>query len=102
MKKYFKVIRSVLILAFLFWFSSEAVTAQEITVSANKPITNIKPTMWGVFFEDINFAADGGLYADRLIRMEREEHYPPFIPRQILPILIIWKLLLMHYLVHLE
>jgi alpha-L-arabinofuranosidase len=64
MKKYFKVIRSVLILAFLFWISFKAVTAQEITVSANKPITNIKPTMWGVFFEDINFAADGGLYAE--------------------------------------
>ncbi|HEX2935086.1 MAG TPA: alpha-L-arabinofuranosidase C-terminal domain-containing protein [Bacteroidales bacterium] len=24
----------------------------------------IQPTMWGVFFEDINYAADGGLYAE--------------------------------------
>lgn len=24
----------------------------------------IQPTMWGIFFEDINFAADGGLYAE--------------------------------------
>ena len=25
---------------------------------------DISPTMYGVFFEDINFAADGGLYAE--------------------------------------
>jgi alpha-L-arabinofuranosidase len=36
----------------------------EISVSAGKPVCDIKPTMWGVFFEDINFAADGGLYAE--------------------------------------
>ena len=64
MNNYFKVQTSVLILVFLFWFSYPAMQAQEITVNANKPITNVKPTMWGVFFEDINFAADGGLYAE--------------------------------------
>jgi alpha-L-arabinofuranosidase len=36
----------------------------EISVAANKPICDIQPTMWGVFFEDINFAADGGIYAE--------------------------------------
>lgn len=36
----------------------------EITVQANKPGAEIQPTMWGVFFEDINFAADGGIYAE--------------------------------------
>lgn len=36
----------------------------EVVVSAGKPVCDIKPTMWGVFFEDINFAADGGLYAE--------------------------------------
>ena len=24
----------------------------------------VQPTMYGIFFEDINFAADGGLYAE--------------------------------------
>ncbi|UYQ92407.1 alpha-L-arabinofuranosidase [Chitinophaga horti] len=38
--------------------------AQTITVQANKPGVAIQPTMWGIFFEDINFAADGGLYAE--------------------------------------
>lgn len=36
----------------------------DISVLANKPVCDIQPTMWGVFFEDINFAADGGIYAE--------------------------------------
>ncbi len=35
-----------------------------ITVDARKPGAPIQPTMWGLFFEDINFGADGGLYAE--------------------------------------
>jgi alpha-N-arabinofuranosidase len=35
-----------------------------ITVQVDKPISEIQPTMWGIFFEDINFGADGGLYAE--------------------------------------
>jgi len=35
-----------------------------ITVHADKPGAKINPKMWGVFFEDINFGADGGLYAE--------------------------------------
>jgi alpha-L-arabinofuranosidase len=35
-----------------------------IIVNADKPKAEIKPTMWGIFFEDINFAADGGIYAE--------------------------------------
>ena len=36
----------------------------KLTVQADKPGPHISPTMWGVFFEDINFGADGGLYAE--------------------------------------
>ena len=35
-----------------------------ITIKADKPYTEIQPTMWGIFFEDINLAADGGVYAE--------------------------------------
>jgi alpha-N-arabinofuranosidase len=35
-----------------------------VSVGADQPGTPISPTMWGVFFEDINFGADGGLYAE--------------------------------------
>lgn len=33
-------------------------------VSDDQPAAKISETMWGVFFEDINFGADGGLYAE--------------------------------------
>lgn len=35
-----------------------------LTVHADKPGAKINPAMWGVFFEDINFGADGGIYAE--------------------------------------
>lgn len=36
----------------------------EMTVETDKVGAPVQPTMYGVFFEDINFAADGGIYAD--------------------------------------
>lgn len=35
-----------------------------IVVDVSKPVADVQPTMWGIFFEDINFGADGGLYAE--------------------------------------
>lgn len=35
-----------------------------LTIDARKVITEVNPDMYGIFFEDINFAADGGLYAE--------------------------------------
>lgn len=35
-----------------------------LTVQVDKPKAEIQSTMWGIFFEDINFAADGGIYAE--------------------------------------
>jgi alpha-L-arabinofuranosidase len=39
-------------------------TAATVSVNVNQPGAAINPAMWGVFFEDINFGADGGLYAE--------------------------------------
>jgi alpha-L-arabinofuranosidase len=38
--------------------------APTITVRVDQPGAKINPAMWGVFFEDVNFGADGGLYAE--------------------------------------
>ncbi len=38
--------------------------AAVVTVHVETPGAQINPDMWGVFFEDINFGADGGLYAE--------------------------------------
>ncbi len=58
---------------------SAGVSAQKllpVIVDADKPGAEIKPTMWGVFFEDINFAADGGIYAE-LVKNRSFEFYKP-------------------------
>lgn len=36
----------------------------ELVVKTNKVGAPIQPTMYGIFFEDINYGADGGLYAE--------------------------------------
>ena len=38
--------------------------AATVTVNVGQPGAPINPAMWGIFFEDINFGADGGLYAE--------------------------------------
>lgn len=52
----------------LFFMGAISLTsfAQDYTfvVDAKKPGVAINPDMYGIFFEDINFAADGGLYAE--------------------------------------
>ena len=46
------------------FFANAQKTTLEVDLA--KTITKIQPTMYGVFFEDINFAADGGLYAEMI------------------------------------
>ncbi len=49
-------------LLFTGFFTNAQKSTLEVDVA--KSITKIQPTMFGLFFEDINFAADGGLYAE--------------------------------------
>jgi len=60
------MMKKLLHLAALFapLFISVNGRAQTLTVDASKPAADIQPTMWGIFFEDINFAADGGIYPE--------------------------------------
>jgi alpha-L-arabinofuranosidase len=41
-----------------------AQTQTTTTIQADKPSHAISPLLWGIFFEDINWAADGGLYGE--------------------------------------
>jgi alpha-L-arabinofuranosidase len=46
---------------------TQCVNAQEkkvFIVKANEHTGKVQPTMWGIFFEDINLGADGGIYAE--------------------------------------
>src|SRR5690242_20744496 len=47
-----------------------------IEVNAARPGAAIAPTMYGVFFEDINFGADGGLYPERVKNRSFEFNEP--------------------------
>src|SRR5215210_7499311 len=43
-----------------------AAQSRSVTVEVNKPGAAIPATLFGLFFEDINFGADGGLYPERV------------------------------------
>jgi alpha-N-arabinofuranosidase len=63
------------------FLASGAIMAQKstpIVVNADKPLSAIQPTMWGVFFEDINMAADGGIYAE-LVKNRSFEFFQPLM-----------------------
>ncbi len=49
-----------------------------INVNISNPIAPVQPTMWGIFFEDINFAADGGIYAE-LVKNRSFEFFQPLM-----------------------
>lgn len=58
--------------------SSIAQSGKPITVKANEIKAAIQPTMWGVFFEDINMGADGGIYAE-LVKNRSFEFFKPLM-----------------------
>ena len=47
-------------------------------VKVNEPKGDIQPTMWGIFFEDINLGADGGIYAE-LVKNRSFEFVKPLM-----------------------
>lgn len=69
--------KSKLIGALSVLFAVGMQAQQVMTVNVSKPVAEIQPTMYGIFFEDINFGADGGLYAE-LIKNRSFEFSQPF------------------------
>ena len=70
----FKQLITVLIV--LMVSSELSAQSTKLTVQVDKPIAEIQPTMWGIFFEDINFGADGGLYAELVKNRSFEFAHP--------------------------
>jgi alpha-L-arabinofuranosidase len=62
----------------LLAFSINAQNPAMFTVQTDKPIANVSSTMWGIFFEDINLGADGGIYAE-LIKNRSFEFTKPLM-----------------------
>ena len=72
--------KGLCVLSFLFFFFSLFGQSTEsdylIKMDVDKIGSTIQPTMYGVFFEDINFGADGGLYAELIKNRSFEFEYP--------------------------
>ena len=47
----------------------------DITINRQEPTVRLSPHLYGLFFEDINYGADGGLYAE-LVQNRSFEYYP--------------------------
>ena len=59
-----KKIKWISMLTAAIVLSNVAICQHTITINADKTVADVQPTMWGIFFEDINFGADGGIYAE--------------------------------------
>ncbi len=73
-QRFISVIITVIILSTV----SFAQQKKTLVIKANQPIADVQPTMWGVFFEDINLGADGGIYAE-LIKNRSFEFLKPLM-----------------------
>lgn len=75
-----KNLRKYIAVACLAMSGSVPVLAQDktFTVQVDQPIAPINKNMWGIFFEDINMGADGGIYAE-LVKNRSFEFFRPFM-----------------------
>lgn len=63
--------------------SAQSQNRSQLVVNASEIKATIEPTMWGVFFEDINMGADGGIYAE-LIKNRSFEFFKPMMGWKVL------------------
>ncbi|HLP25166.1 MAG TPA: hypothetical protein VK477_05790, partial [Acidobacteriota bacterium] len=53
---------------------SVAAFTVDLRVEVDKPTVELSPHLYGLFFEDINYGADGGLYAELIQNRSFEYH----------------------------
>ncbi|AOS44227.1 Extracellular exo-alpha-L-arabinofuranosidase precursor [Lacunisphaera limnophila] len=70
-----KRITPACLLSALLLFTGTAAEPHRLTVALDAPAKPISPDLFGIFFEDLNYAADGGLYAELL--QNRSFEYSP-------------------------
>ncbi len=76
MRRYFNssVVLAALVLAAA---ASMGAAPATLTVAVDKPSHAISPTLYGIFFEDINCSADGGIYAELVRNRSFEDSDKP-------------------------
>ena len=75
--------KSICVLVTVLLFSVVCSAQHTLTIKVNEPKAAIEPTMWGIFFEDINLGADGGIYAE-LVKNRSFEFSRPMMGWKIL------------------
>lgn len=60
----------------LLWVAGLHAAPTVITVAANRPGVKVSPSLWGIFYEEINHAGDGGIYAELVQNRAFEEAQP--------------------------
>ena len=58
--------KNIIAFVFLVFVNLSYGQINKLVVDVSVSKAKIQPTMYGIFFEDINFAADGGLYAEMI------------------------------------
>src|ERR1017187_4043672 len=67
------------------WFATGVMAAAisthaqpaKISVAVDQPGHKISPTLWGIFFEDINMSTDGGIYPELVRNLSFEDADKP-------------------------
>jgi hypothetical protein len=58
------------------WSEESAGQTAQVTVYADQPGAKVSPALYGIFFEEINHAGDGGIYAEMVQNRAFEELQP--------------------------
>ena len=70
-------IKIILLFASLGAFADGVFAQANLTVEVDKPGHPVSPTLWGIFFEDINLSADGGIYPELVRNRSFEDSDQP-------------------------
>ena len=72
-----KPLLTSLVVALALGAVAQAASQAKLTVRADRPGVKISPMLYGIFFEEINRAGDGGIYAEMLQNRSFEDAAVP-------------------------
>lgn len=74
----FKNIKTIFFIIIIVLFNQSSFSQVKISLNVDTPGVAVSKYLYGIFFEDINHAADGGLYAEMVSNRSFEDNsnYP--------------------------
>src|SRR5512146_2711504 len=72
------VFRCIMVsLALAAWLPAARAQTSSVVIEANQPAATISSNLFGIFFEEISMAGDGGIYAELIRNRSFEESSTP-------------------------